>query len=209
MRRIEALRVITSATADLPVVATCAATSRELAAVADRDNHLYLLDSMGLTSSVGTGLALGVADSAVEHVVVLDGDGSLLMNLNALATAGYLLPEALVLVILDNGSYASTAGLPTYSQTLDLGRIAEACGLRVARADDTAGLAAALTAAFAEPGPTVLHVRTEPGNAPDIPLLLVDPVVLADRFRRWLTARMAGRTDSPERWADEVGEVGQ
>ncbi len=68
---------------------------------------------------------------------------------------------------------------------------------------------AMMTAAFAEPGPTVLHVRTEPGNAPDIPLLLVDPVVLADRFRRWLTARMAGRTDSPERWADEVGEVGQ
>lgn len=206
MRRIEALRVITAATADLPVVATCAATSRELAAVADRDNHLYLLDSMGLTSSVGTGLALGVADSAVEHVVVLDGDGSLLMNLNALATAGYLLPEALVLVILDNGSYASTAGLPTYSQTLDLGRIAEACGLRVARADDTAGLDAALTAAFAGPGPTVVHVRTEPGNAPDIPLLLVDPVVLADRFRRWLTARMAGQPDIPEPSAGEVGQ---
>lgn len=192
MNRMEALRVVTEATADLPVVATCAATSRELAALADRDNHLYLLDSMGLTSSVGTGLALAVAGSAVAHVAVLDGDGSLLMNLNALATAGYLLPEALVLIILDNASYASTAGLPTYSQRLDLGAMAQACGLRVYRADDAAGLATALTAAFAGPGPTVVHTRIDPGNSPDVPLLLVDPVVLAARFRTWLTARMAG-----------------
>lgn len=192
MRRIDALRVVVAATERVPVVATCAATSRELAAVADRDNHLYLLDSMGLTCSVGTGLALGVAGSAVDHVAVLDGDGSLLMNLNALATAGYLLPEALLMVILDNGSYASTAGLPTYSQRLDLGRIAASCGLPVRRVDDADGLADALRAALAGPGPTVLHTIIEPGNAPDTPLLLADPVVLADRFRTWLTARMAG-----------------
>lgn len=192
MNRMDALRAVTAATTDLPVVATCAATSRELAALADRDNHLYLLDSMGLTTSVGTGLALAVAGSAVPHVAVLDGDGSLLMNLNALATAGYLLPEALVLVILDNGSYASTAGLPTYSRRLDLGRIAEACGLRVLRAGDPDGLSGALAEAFSGPGPTVCHVRIEPGNAPGTPLLLADPVVLAARFRSWLTARMAG-----------------
>lgn len=192
MKRIEALRVAADLAADLPVVATCAATSRELAAVADRDNHLYLLDSMGLTTSVGTGLALAVAGTGVSHVLVLDGDGSLLMNLNALATAGYLLPAALVLVILDNGSYASTAGLPTYSQRLDLGVLAEACGLAVRRAATVEELRDALTAAFAAPGPTVVHARIEPGNAPGIPLLLADPVLLSGRFRSWLTARMAG-----------------
>jgi sulfopyruvate decarboxylase subunit beta len=192
VKRIEALRIAADLAADLPVVATCAATSRELAAVADRDNHLYLLDSMGLTTSVGTGLALAVAGTGVSHVLVLDGDGSLLMNLNALATAGYLLPAALVLVVLDNASYASTAGLPTYSQRLDLGAVAEACGLPVRRAGTPDELRDALSASFATPGPAVVHARIEPGNAPDVPLLLADPVLLAGRFRAWLTARTSG-----------------
>ena len=190
MKRIDALRTVVAATPTLPVVATCAATSRELAAVADRPNHLYLLDSMGLTTSVGTGLALAVADSAVSHVVVLDGDGSLLMNLNALATAGYLLPAKLVILLLDNASYASTAGLPTHSTRIDLAEIATACGLAVYHAEDQTSLNAVLGTVLAGPGPSYVHIRIEPGNTPGVPLLLVDPAVLAARFRAWLVATM-------------------
>lgn len=190
MKRMDALRAVVDATPDLPVVATCAATSRELAAVADRDNHLYLLDSMGLTSSVGTGLALAIEESSVERVIVIDGDGSLLMNLNALATAAFLDLPRLVIVCLDNASYASTAGLATHASKLDLGSIAAGCGLSVLRATDEAGFKAALATARAQAGPHFLHVRIEPGNAAGTPLLLIDPAVLADRFRRWLTAAM-------------------
>ena len=68
MRRIEALEVLAKETAELPVVVTCAATSRELAAVADRPNHLYLLDSMGLAGSVATGLSVALG----ERVVVIE-----------------------------------------------------------------------------------------------------------------------------------------
>ncbi len=196
MKRIEALQTVVEVAADLPVVATCAATSRELAAVADRANHLYLLDSMGLTTSVGTGLALAIEGSSVERVIVLDGDGSLLMNLNSLATAAFLDLSRLVIVCLDNASYASTAGLPTYAARLDLGNIAVGCGLHVLRADDEASFRAALAAAQAEAGPHFLHVRIEPGNAAGTPLLLMDPAVLADRFRAWLTAAMAGHEAS-------------
>jgi len=67
MKRIDALEVLASLTGDLPVVVTCAASSRELAAVADRPNHLYLLDAMGLAGSVGTGLALALADRPVPR----------------------------------------------------------------------------------------------------------------------------------------------
>ena len=63
MRRLEALQQLVDLTENRPVVATCAATSRELASIADRDNHLYLLDSMGLAGSVTTGLAMAVEDS--------------------------------------------------------------------------------------------------------------------------------------------------
>jgi len=186
MKRIDALRIVGEAARDLPIVVTCAATSREMAAVADGDNCLYLLDSMGLTSSVGTGLALALEDSAVSRVVVLDGDGSLFMNLNALATAGYYRPHKLVLIILDNASYASTAGFPTYSERLDLGAISSSCGLEVSSVTDDQSLREALAMVKATPGPHVLHVRIEAGNASDIPLLLMDPVVLASRFQRWI-----------------------
>lgn len=193
MKRIDALRVIIERTPDLPVTATCAATSRELAAVADRDNHLYLLDSMGLTVSVGTGVALGIAGTPVARSVVIDGDGSLLMNLGSAATAGYLAPENLVVVLLDNQVYASTAGIPTQAAKLDLAAIAESVGLRVLRTSDTDRLDAALARTLAEPGPWFVHARIEPGNEPGTPLLLIDPVVHAERFRRWLTGRIAAR----------------
>lgn len=192
MKRIDALGVITELGADLPVVATCAATSRELAAVADRDNHLYLLDSMGLTTSVGTGLALACDGTAVSHVITVDGDGSLLMNLGALATAGYLAPARMLVVLLDNGVYASTGNIPTQAGRIDLGAVAAACGLHVAATDTVDGLRTELGAMLAAPGPHLLHVRVEPGNEPGTPLLLGDPVVLGDRFRTWLTARMEG-----------------
>ncbi|MCP9951093.1 thiamine pyrophosphate-dependent enzyme [Actinomadura madurae] len=85
MKRIEALRVLAELTDRHPVVVTCAATSRELASVKDGDNHLYLLDSMGLAGSVATGLALSL-DPAFPKVVAIEGDGSLLMNPNVLPT---------------------------------------------------------------------------------------------------------------------------
>ena len=187
MKRIDALRVIVEQTADHPVVATCAATSRELAFVADRPNHLYLLDSMGLTASVATGLALAIDDPATK-VVAIDGDGSLLMNLGALATIGYVQPKNLILVVLDNASYASTAGIPTAAERIDLGVVAAACDISVAKNDDEISLAETLAAAIANPGPFMLHVRIEPGNTPGVPLLLMDPAVLAQRFQSWVTA---------------------
>src|SRR6266545_654339 len=144
MLRIEALRVLAEKTVSLPVVVTCAATSRELAAVADRPNHLYLLDSMGLAGSVATGVALGVGG----RVVVIEGDGSLLMNPNVLATGGYLRPSKLLMVLLDNGVYGSTANLPTYSSRVDLGALAEAAGWTVLRAEAPDGLRAGFARAL-------------------------------------------------------------
>jgi sulfopyruvate decarboxylase subunit beta len=197
VKRTAALRIAANAASDLPVVVTCAATSRELAAIADRPNHLYLLDSMGLTSSVGTGVALALEDSSVNRVLVLDGDGSLLMNLGCLATIGYHRPQKLILAILDNASYASTAGLPTYSTRLDLGAIAAACGIQVLRADSEDTLQSILDISLSKPGPHVLHVRIEAGNAVATPLLLLDPVILAARFSTWLNRQQREEAARP------------
>ncbi len=187
MKRIDALRTLVARTSHVPVVATCAATSRELAAVEDRDNHLYLLDAMGLAISVATGVAQATAGTAVQRTVVVEGDGSLLMNPGAAVTAGYLGLDNLVIVLLDNGVYASTAGIPTQAQTVDLGRFAEAVGLEVVRVDTPDALDDALQQSFQRPGPWFLHVRIDPGNEAGTPLLLIDPVVLGHRFQQWLT----------------------
>jgi sulfopyruvate decarboxylase subunit beta len=184
VKRIDALRVVAEHTADLPVVVTCAASSRELAAVADRPNHLYLLDAMGLAGSVATGLAMMLADT---RVVAIEGDGSLLMNPNVLPTAGYLRPGNLLMVLLDNGVYGATANLPTYATRVDLGVLAVAAGWSVLVARDPDELGTALT--DATDGPVLVHVRIEPGNAPDVPKLLENPVVIGRRFHDWLRTR--------------------
>ncbi|BCW40289.1 sulfopyruvate decarboxylase subunit beta [Arthrobacter sp. StoSoilB3] len=191
MKRIEALQAIVDTTPDVPVIATCAATSRELASVADRPNHLYLLDAMGLAISVGTGIAQAIKDTPVTRTVVIEGDGSLLMNPGSAITAGYLAPENLVIILLDNGVYASTASIPTQAVTIDLGRFAESVDLKVLRADNPEELTLALKQTLTQDGPWFIHTRTEPGNEPGTKLLLIDPVTHGNRFQNWLTPRLA------------------
>ncbi|MFE7441015.1 thiamine pyrophosphate-dependent enzyme [Streptomyces chartreusis] len=185
MQRIEALQALADLTIQHPVVVTCAATSRELASVKDSDNHLYLLDAMGLVGSVATGLALSLSPSAPK-VVGIEGDGSLLMNPNVLPTGGYLAPDNLLLVLLDNGVYGSTGALPTYSSKVDLAKLAAAAGWTTRSTDTVEGLKEAFGELLTARGPAFLYARTEPGNAQGIAKLLIDPVAITGRFTRWL-----------------------
>jgi thiamine pyrophosphate-dependent acetolactate synthase large subunit-like protein len=186
MTRIEALRLIAAAFSDAPLVVTLGATARELAAVARADNHLYVLDSMGLPPAIGLGLALGLEEQAsVERVVVIEGDGSLLMGLSSLATIGLTQPRKLLLIVLDNGAYAATGGQATAAAAVDFGAIAEACGLRALRAESADALREALGEARAIDAPTLLWAPIGPENA-QTPYLLEDPVLLGAAFSRWL-----------------------
>ena len=190
MKRIEALRTLVGLTADHPVVATCAATSRELASVKDSDNHLYMLDAMGLVGSVATGLALSLEGTEVPKVVGIEGDGSLLMNPNVLPTGGYLAPTNLLMVVLDNRVYGSTAGLPTYANKINLLELARASGWNVGHAHNTHTLTEEFERLRTDvSGPGFLHVITEPGNADGIAKLLIDPTAITHRFTRWITQR--------------------
>ncbi|WP_119696567.1 thiamine pyrophosphate-dependent enzyme [Microbacterium halotolerans] len=185
MKRLEALEVLARLTEQHPVVVTCAATSRELASVKDGDNHFYLLDSMGLVGSVATGLALSL-DDRLPKVVGIEGDGSLLMNPNVLPTGGFLAPDNLLLVLLDNGVYGSTGALPTYSSRVDLERLAAAAGWTTRSVDTVEGLDAAYRELLDVKGPAFLYGRIEEGNAQGIAKLLIDPVSITGRFSRWL-----------------------
>ena len=189
--RIDSLGLISRHFPNEPVVFTCGATCREMAATDRRDNHYYVIDSMGMVTPVVLGLSLGLEGQTGRKVVGVEGDGGMLTNLNALTTVGFLEPKNLILIVLDNESYASTGGQYTFSSKLDLAEIAASCGFKTWRADDLETLKQAMSEADQTAAPCFIHMKVAAGNTP-VPLLLDDPVTLGDRFNRWLSKSMTG-----------------
>jgi len=110
MNRLEATRIIVELAGASPIVASLGHPAYDLHAAGDRPENLYTWGGMGIASSIGLGLSLARPDL---RVFVVDGDGSLLMNLGSLATIGLLAPENLFVVVMDNEEYATTGGQAT------------------------------------------------------------------------------------------------
>jgi phosphonopyruvate decarboxylase len=125
--RQEALRLVVAQTpaASTVVMASTGFCGRELYAIDDRPNHFYMVGSMGCLLPLALGLALARPDL---RVVALDGDGSALMRMGALATAGAYGPPNLWHLLLDNGVHESTGGQATVSPTVGFAGVAAACG---------------------------------------------------------------------------------
>ena len=176
MRRADALAAIYPDLMqdDVLVVTIMGAVAVELYNLGHRHSFFYLEHAMGLASSLGLGLALSLPYC---RVVVIDGDGSLLMNLGTLSTLARYRPGNLTHVVFDNESLLSVGGFPTATSTgTDLAGIARAAGIPVvARADTIDDFASAFGAALrsadlttivakvAAVGPTSFHM--------DLPLL--------------------------------------
>jgi sulfopyruvate decarboxylase subunit beta len=127
MRRLEALRAIYPALEQRVVVTIMGAVAAELQSIGHRPNFFYLQHAMGLASSIGLGIALSRPG---QQVVVLDGDGSVLMNLGGLTTLARYRPRNLVHVVFDNESLLSVGGFPTATATgSDIAAIAAAAGV--------------------------------------------------------------------------------
>lgn len=183
--RLEILRAVQAAAGpDDVLVATTGYTGRELAALDDRPNQLYMVGSMGCAASLGLGLGLARPD---RRIIVLDGDGAALMRLGVMATLGHELPPNLLHLVLDNGQHESTGGQATVSSTVDFGGVAAACGYPAVQAT---GEPAAVQALVADrsPGLRFIHVPTRPGVAPNLPRPTVKPPEVAARLRRHLEA---------------------
>ena len=165
------------------LLATTGFTGRELYAIGDEVNQLYMVGSMGCIASLGLGLAL----ARPEHrVIAIDGDGALLMRLGVLATVGAVAPKNLVHVVIDNGMHESTGGQTTVSASADLAAAAAACGYaRVLRAGALADIAGALAGGD---GPTLLHVPVRPGVTSPLPRPSVTPAGVAARLKAHLEA---------------------
>jgi len=131
VKRIDCLAAIYDDLAECAVVTIMGAVAVELYSLGHRSNFFYLEHAMGLASSMGLGVALAQPE---RKVVVIDGDGSVLMNLGGLTTLARYAPPNLTHLVFDNESLLSVGGFPTATSTgSDLAAIARGAGIADAR----------------------------------------------------------------------------
>lgn len=163
------------------VIASTGFAGRELYALDDRRQQLYMVGSMGCAMSLGLGLALA---QPKRRVIVLDGDGAVLMRMGGLATVGYERPPNMLHVLLDNQMHESTGGQSTVSHSVDFCAVAAACGYPVTARATTPEEVAAFLRRDGEPALGLLHVRILPGAPENLPRPAITPPEVAARFRR-------------------------
>jgi len=175
MKRIEVIKTI--AEREGLVVCTLGLPSRELYSLNDKPSHFYMLGSMGMASSIGLGLAI----AQKKRVYVIDGDGSMLMNLGSLTTIAHHAPPNYCLIIIDNSSYGSTGDQPTpTAQKTDLEKVARAAGIsQVTTADNLESLRELLDRNRDESLVIIAKTDTFKADVPHVPLL---PQVIKRRF---------------------------
>jgi len=197
MTRLDATRALVGRIGQAAAVASLGHPAYDLYAAGDRPENLYTWGSMGVASSIGLGLAMARPE---RQVVVLDGDGSLLMNLGSLATIATVAPPNLTVVVLDNGECGTTGGQPTATaRGADLAGAAAALGVaRTATAGTVEAIGAAVAAALAESGPWVIVAKVKESAPVAKPPL--DCVFLKQRFMAAIgspESATAGRTVTP------------
>ncbi len=160
MRRADCLRAIYDEISRCAVVTIMGAVAAELYSLGHRDTFFYLEHAMGTASSLGLGLALAQPD---RRVVVLDGDGSVLMNLGTFTTMARYRPRNLTHVVFDNESLLSVGGFPSATATgSDLAGIARASGVqRVSAVTDVEAFAAAMREALADDALSVVVAKVD------------------------------------------------
>lgn len=168
LTRYDIIKAIAPYLAGKAVVSNLGWPSKELYAIKHQPSNFYMLGSMGMATPVGLGIAL----TSSKDVVVIDGDGSLLMNPGTLATAAHTAPKNLTIIAIDNGAYGSTGNQPTFSaSSVDLAVVARGFGFR-----DTLKVTTdkELTEVMKQQrqGPAFIHALAIPGNkdVPNIPV---------------------------------------
>ncbi|MBI2910804.1 MAG: thiamine pyrophosphate-binding protein [Chloroflexi bacterium] len=187
MRRYDCLATLAPLIMDELIVTNVARTGFEWHALKHREGNLYTM-GMGLVTPLCLGLALALPR---RRVIALDGDGSLLLNLGALATVANAAPPNLVVMVFDNQSYASTGGLPTATAgPTDLAAVAVGAGVRGVRAvEDVEAFQDAAHLALQGGGPWVIVARVSPETEP------VGPKLMDGRENKYRFVRYVEQTE--------------
>jgi phosphonopyruvate decarboxylase len=180
-------KVIAHAPKDSTVVlASTGFCGRELYAIDDRENQLYLVGSMGCVTPMALGLALSRPDLTV---VALDGDGAALMRMGVFATLGAYGPANLIHLLLDNGAHESTGGQATVSRGVDFASVAAACGYALALDGDDLGVIDRLFEAQDADGVRFARLSIHTGTPGDLPRPKVTPEDVRARLQQHIGGR--------------------
>ena len=195
MERAGCLEMIYPEIEDKLVVTIMGACAQELYNLGDRGNFFYLQHAMGLASSIGLGLAMHLP---TERVIVLDGDGSALMNLGTFATLARYRPKNMIHVVFDNGSLLSTGGYDTHTTSgiTDLAAIARGAGIEhVAAVNAEVDFGEAFVAALERDDLSVIVAKVA-AVGPDHYGMDIQLPENAFRFKRWISHRKRETGDS-------------
>ncbi|HEY5380267.1 MAG TPA: thiamine pyrophosphate-dependent enzyme [Pseudolabrys sp.] len=187
MNRLELTkRLVGHLKADEAVIGGIGNTNFDLWETGQRAQNFYMLGSMGLAIPIALGVAIA---QPKRHVVALEGDGSLLMQLGCLATVAVQAPKNLTIVLWDNGIYQITGSQPTASAaTADLVAIARASGLANSNwAADEDEFDRMFAQALKSGGPTLIAARID--GEPGVGKTDRDPVQIRARFMQGMGAK--------------------
>jgi len=183
--RRETLKVLTDLSEkDTVLLATTGKTGRELFEVADKDNHLYMVGSMGCISSLGLGLALARPD---KKVIAIDGDGAAIMRLGALTTNGYYQPANLLHLLLDNNTHDSTGGQATVSHNVDfVDQAAAVCYPISMSVNGLDELTKAIIKWKMHGGLTFIHLKIAKGSTKELGRPSIKPHEVKERLMKFI-----------------------
>lgn len=185
MNREQILEHIVKATGDDPIVSTTGKASRELFEIRERNGQGHGYDfltvgSMGHTSSIALGVALHTPDKKIWCV---DGDGSALMHMGAMAVVGTNAPANLVHIVINNGAHETVGGMPTVMASTDLVAVALACGYKSAvRVDNFDDLDKALADAKQKNELSLIEVKSSIGARADLGRPTTTPIQNKQQF---------------------------
>ncbi|MFH1379108.1 MAG: phosphonopyruvate decarboxylase [bacterium] len=163
------------------LIASTGKISREVYAAEKKlTNPFYVLGSMGCAGSIAFGIAQTMPK---KQVVVLDGDGALLMRMGTMATIGHYKPAHVLHMVLDNESHESTGGQKTVSSTVCFGKVARACGYKnIARVYTQEELSSKLQEFMYQEGPHCIVVKVVSGSDPKLGRPKETPEQLKNQF---------------------------
>ena len=169
------------------IISTTGKTSRELYEYREElkeihEKDFYMVGSMGCATSIGLSIALQKKD---RKVIILDGDGALIMQMGALATIGHESPPNLIHIIFDNESHDSTGGQPTVSPSLNFKEIALNCNYKYSTLiKSRKKLKIELDNVKKLNGPSMLVIKVNPGSRKDLRRPKTSLIKLKNNFVR-------------------------
>lgn len=184
MKRYDAIKKIVEDLNDELIISNIGVPSKELHEIRDSSNNFYMLGSMGMATPIGLGLALALEkDEDDRKVIVIDGDGSVLMNFGELITVYAQDASNLIIALIDNEAYGSTGSQKTYSSLINMSNIADSIGYNEVYYIDARKSVEDIDMSkyLDKKGPIILHIKVNAGNS-DAENIKYTPSQIKNRF---------------------------